>query len=133
MGIRLATTTTSAPLAVPLMTSDPPPEDAWTWPANSAVKAFELAMYCRSTSSPFLAKMPDSRATHSDKLSAIRLLYATPIFLAGPAVAVRTMVGAAGWAAGAQAASTTPTPNRSATNEGGIPLQVIRDDSASQC
>src|SRR5882762_9916551 len=77
-------------------------------------------MYCRSTSSPFLAKMPDSRATHSDKLSAIRLLYAIPIFLAGPAVGVGPMVGAAGWAAGAHAASSTPTPIRSPPNDRGI-------------
>src|SRR5437899_757389 len=116
MGIRLATTTTSAPLAVPLMTSDPPTADAWTWPASSAVNAFELAMYCRSTSSPFLAKMPASRATHSDKLSAIRLLYAMPIFLAGPAVGVGTTV----WAAGAHAATTMLRPIRMATNDRGI-------------
>src|SRR5207244_8120634 len=103
MGIRLATPTTPAPLAVPLMTSDPPPADACTWPASTAVNAFELAMYCRSTSSPFLAKMPDSRATHNERLSAIRLLYAMPIFLPGPAVGVGTVVGAAGWAAGAHA------------------------------
>src|SRR5216684_5756458 len=79
-------------------------------------------MYCRSTSSPFLAKMPDSRATHSDKLSAIRLLYAMPIFLAGPAVGVGAVVGTAGWAAGAHAASTTPMPISIATNDRGIVL-----------
>src|SRR5882672_4209897 len=79
-------------------------------------------MYCRSTSRPFLAKMPDSRATHSDRLSAIRLLYATPIFLAGPAVGGGAAVGGAGWAAGAHAANTMPSPIRNGTNGRGMTL-----------
>src|SRR5438309_6269039 len=86
-------------------------------------------MYCRSTSSPFLAKMPDSRATHNERLSAIRLLYAMPIFLAGPTVGVGTLVGAAGWAAGAHAANVMPTPIRSATNDRGMVVQVINSSN----
>jgi len=49
-------------------------------------------------------------ATHSDRLSAIRLLYAMPIFLTGAAVG--TGVGAAGWAAGEHAARSRATPTQ---------------------
>src|SRR5438105_10072823 len=124
-------TTTSAPFAVPLITSDPPPDEAWTWLASSAAKAFTLAMYCRSTSRPFLAKMPLSLATHSDRLSAIRLLYAMPIFLIGTAVGAG--VGAAGWAADEHAARSRATRTQIGGNSRRISLTGYKVSWHARC
>src|SRR6266851_767903 len=55
----------------------------------------ELTMLSRVTSSPFCLKMPDSSASHSGRLSAIRLLYETCKATGAPAPAAGALVGLA--------------------------------------
>src|SRR5229473_747532 len=72
----------------------------------------ELTMLSRVTSSPFCLKMPASSASHSGRLSAIRLLYETCSATAGPTAAAAAvglvtgaLVGAAIVGAGAVVAA----------------------------
>src|SRR3981081_3815668 len=84
-------------------------------------------MYCRSTSRPFLAKMPLSLATHSDRLSASRLLYAMPIFLIGRAV------GAGVTAAGEHAARSMATTRQIDRNSRRIWLSGYKVSWHARC
>src|SRR5216683_708401 len=97
-------TTRSPPSAAALSVSEPPRWAIWTCPERRAGMPVELTMLSRVTSSPFCLKMPDSSASHSGRLSAIRLLYETCRATAGPAAAAGAVV-AAGLAAGALVAA----------------------------
>src|SRR5438132_9713684 len=103
--------TRSPPSAAALSVSEPPRWAIWTCPESKAGMPVELTMLSSVTSSPFCLKMPASSASHSGRLSAIRLLYETCRATAGPAaaagavvaagLAARALVGAALVAAGA--------------------------------